>query len=180
MDQILCFLSPKEKGSLPLKTTFATHCRFWPSSRHKPRELIHPYYEIVFWHGPPQRFLTDCGTNFTSKLKTQLCSDLNINKVFTSSYHPQCDGFVERINGIIIQLIPMYVASYHKDWDTYLPSATYAYNTSLSETTGDTPFFPNLRPWTIETTWCCVTTTTDTVKLSGLSPRMINSTNKNS
>ena len=35
----------------------------------------------------------------------------------------------------------MYVASDHKDWDTYLPSATYAYNTNLSETTGDTPFF---------------------------------------
>ena len=71
----------------------------------------------------------------------QLCNDLNINKVFTSSYHPQCDGFVERINGVIMQIIAMYVASDHKDWDTYLPSAMYAYDTSLSETTGDTPFF---------------------------------------
>ena len=35
----------------------------------------------------------------------------------------------------------MYVASGHKDWDMYLPSATYAYNTNLSETTVDTPFF---------------------------------------
>ena len=96
--------------------------------------------KIVFRHGPPHRFLTDRGTNFTSKLMTQLCNDLNINKVFTSSYHPQCDGFVERINGVIIQIIAMYVASDHKDWDTYFPSATYAYNTSLSETTGDTPF----------------------------------------
>ena len=71
----------------------------------------------------------------------QLCSDLNINKVFTSSYHPQCDGFVERINGVIMQIIAMYVASDHQDWDMYLPSAKYAYDTSLSETTGDTPFF---------------------------------------
>ena len=29
----------------------------------------------------------------------------------------------------------------HKDWDTYLSSAVYAYNISLSKTTGDTPFF---------------------------------------
>ena len=35
----------------------------------------------------------------------------------------------------------MYVALDHKDWDTYLPSATYSYNTSLSKTTGDTSFF---------------------------------------
>ena len=97
--------------------------------------------KIVFRHGAPHRFLTDHGTNFTSKLMAQLCNDLNINKVFTSNYQPQCDGFVECINGVIMQIIAMYVASDHKDWDTYLPSATYAYNTSISETTGDTPFF---------------------------------------
>ena len=63
--------------------------------------------KIVFRHGPPHRFLTNRGTNFTSKLMAQLCYDLNINKVFTSSYHPQCDGFVERINGVIVQIIAM-------------------------------------------------------------------------
>ena len=31
----------------------------------------------------------------------------------------------------------MYVARDHKDWGTYVPSATYAYNTSLSETIDD-------------------------------------------
>ena len=71
---------------------------------------------------------------------TQLCNDLNIKKIFTSSYHPECDGFVERFNGVIIQIITMYLALDYKDWDMYLPSATYAYNTSLSETTGDTSF----------------------------------------
>ena len=35
----------------------------------------------------------------------------------------------------------MYVATDHKDWDKYLQSATYAYNTSLSETTDDAPSF---------------------------------------
>ena len=97
--------------------------------------------KIVFRHGPPHRSLTDRGTNFTSKFMTQLCNDLNINKVFTSSYHPQWDGFVERINGVIMQIIAMYVASDHKDWDTYIPSTTYAHNTSISETIGDSPFF---------------------------------------
>ena len=33
------------------------------------------------------------------------------------------------------------VASDYKDWDTYHPSSTYAYNTSLSEETDETPFF---------------------------------------
>ena len=40
-----------------------------------------------------------------------------------------------------MQIITMYVASDHKDWHTHLPSVTYAYNTSISEITGDIPFF---------------------------------------
>ena len=40
-----------------------------------------------------------------------------------------------------MKIITMYVAARHKDWDTCLPSAKYAYNISLSETTDDPPFF---------------------------------------
>ena len=61
--------------------------------------------------------------------------------IFTSSYHLQCDGFVECISGVIMQTITVCVASDYKDWDTYHPSSTYAYNTSLSEETDKTPFF---------------------------------------
>lgn len=61
--------------------------------------------------------------------------------IFTSSYHLQCDGFVECISGVIMQIITVCVASDYKDWDTYRPSSTYAYNTSLSEETDETPFF---------------------------------------
>ena len=66
-------------------------------------------HKVVFRHGPPHRFLNDRGTNFTSKLTTQLWNDLSIHKIFTLSYHPQCDGFVESMNGVIMQLIAMYV-----------------------------------------------------------------------
>ena len=41
----------------------------------------------------------------------------NINKVFTWSYHPQFDGFVEQINEVIMQITAMYVATDQKDWD---------------------------------------------------------------
>lgn len=40
-----------------------------------------------------------------------------------------------------MQIITVCVASDYKDWDTYHPSSTYAYNTSLSEETDETPFF---------------------------------------
>ena len=71
----------------------------------------------------------------------EVCNIINISKVFTSSYHPQCEGFIERTNGKITQIIVMFVSSNKKDSDTYLKSTVYAYNTSMSETTGNTLFF---------------------------------------
>ena len=82
--------------------------------------------KIIFRHGMPRKFLTDRGSNFLSKMLQDTCGILNIKKISTSSYHPQTDGFIERINGVIAQTLSMYVASNHKDWDTHLPAAVFA------------------------------------------------------
>ncbi|XP_065670064.1 uncharacterized protein LOC136088898 [Hydra vulgaris] len=95
---------------------------------------------IVFRHGAPRRFLTDRGSNCTGKLIKVVCDILNVKKLFTTAYHPQTDGFVERINGVLAQNLSMYVASNQRDWDVHLPAAVYAYNTSISTSTGETPF----------------------------------------
>ena len=92
-------------------------------------------------HGMPRKFLRDRGSNFLRKLLQSAYTILNIKKINTSSDHPQTDGFVERINGVIAQTLSMYVASNHKDWDVHLPAAIFASNTSVSAANGDTPFF---------------------------------------
>ena len=56
-------------------------------------------------------------------------------------YQANTTNVMERINEIVMQIIAMYVATDHKDWDTYLQSAKYVYNISLSETTDDAPSF---------------------------------------
>ena len=96
---------------------------------------------IIFRQRPQRRFLTHRGSNFTSKLVKEVCNIISISKVVTSSYHPQCDWFIERTNEIATQIIAMHVSSNLKDWDTCPQPAVYAHNTSLSETTGDTPSF---------------------------------------
>ena len=73
------------------------------------------FLDVIFQRGPPRCFVTDKGSNFTSKLTKEVCNVINISKVFISSYHPQCDGFIERTNGIITQIIAMYVSSNKKD-----------------------------------------------------------------
>ena len=61
--------------------------------------------------------------------------------MFTTSYHPQTDGLVERLNGTLVQSLSQYVSSDQKDWDEHLSSVLLAYRVSPSEVTGDSSFF---------------------------------------
>ena len=55
---------------------------------------------------------------------------MNTGKVLTTSYHPQCDGLVERFNSTLAQSLSMYFSSDQKDWDKYLNPVLFAYHVS--------------------------------------------------
>ena len=86
-------------------------------------------------------FITDRSSNLTAHLMREVCCMLNINKVCTLLNHPQSDGIAERVNGIIVQLLEMYKISRQRDWNVFLLAVVYAYNTSISGTTGEILFF---------------------------------------
>ena len=48
--------------------------------------------------GVPEAFLSDCGANLLSHLMLDVCAFLGVEKLNTTSYHPKCDGMVERFN----------------------------------------------------------------------------------
>ena len=97
--------------------------------------------EIMARHGAPRTLLSDRGSNFLSSLVKEVCYLMNTTKVFTTSYHPQCDGLVERFNGTLAQSLSMYVSSDQKDWDKYLNPVLFAYRVSPSDVTGESPFY---------------------------------------
>lgn len=51
--------------------------------------------------GIPGEVLTDCGSNFTSRLMKSLYECLGVKGIKTSPYHPQTDGLVERFNATL-------------------------------------------------------------------------------
>lgn len=55
--------------------------------------------EILPRHGAPRTLLSDRGSNFLSRFVKEVCFLMDAKKTFTTSYHPQCDGLVERFNG---------------------------------------------------------------------------------
>ena len=97
--------------------------------------------EIIARHGAPRVLLSDRGTNFLSKLVAEVCKIFQIQKVNTSSYHPQTDGLVERFNSTLCQSLSMYVARYQKYWDDFIPLILFAHRTSISEAINDSPFY---------------------------------------
>ena len=97
--------------------------------------------EILPRHGAPRKLLSDRGSNFLSRLVKEVCFLMDTKKTFTTSYHPQCDGLVERFNGTLAQSLSHYVNSSQKDWDRYLNPVLFGYRVSPSEVTGESPFF---------------------------------------
>ncbi|UYV71114.1 hypothetical protein LAZ67_8001791, partial [Cordylochernes scorpioides] len=97
--------------------------------------------DIFLQHGAPQYLISDRGSQFTSNLMEEVMKMCKIKHCFTTSYHPQTNGLTERLNRTLINMLSMYVNTDQKNWDEILPFITHAYNTTIQETTGYSPFF---------------------------------------
>ena len=94
----------------------------------------------VFKYGPPQTLVSDNGSQFASKFFQSVCAYLGIANAFTSTYHPQTNGQVERYNRTVLAMLRSYVNEHQSDWDEYATALTYAYNNAIHRSTGTTPF----------------------------------------
>jgi len=105
-------------------------------------DVVKFFMEYVFFrHGAPGQIITDRGKCFVSELAKSVTQVLQTNHKTTVAYHPQANGQVEKINHILAQMLSMYVDSNQRNWDIILPYVVFAYNTSVQESTGYTPFF---------------------------------------
>ena len=98
------------------------------------------FNQVICRHGMFEKLLSDQGVNFESRLISQLCTLLNIEKLRTTTYHPEGNGITERSNRSIKPSLAKFVNENHSDWDMYLPMAISAYNNSYHESIKMTPF----------------------------------------
>ena len=90
--------------------------------------------------GIPKYLHTDQGRNLESELiKETSCTILGIQKTRTTPYHPQSNGFVERFNRTLLNMLST-ICKEEEYWDMYLQLAMFAYRTSVQETTGVSPY----------------------------------------
>ena len=72
-------------------------------------------YLWAYAYGVPSYVLTDNGPQFAAKFFEAVCTMIGIKHVFTTAYHPQTNGQVERFNKTIAARLRLYVAEHQKD-----------------------------------------------------------------
>jgi hypothetical protein len=77
---------------------------------------------ITCCFGMPHSIITDNGTNFDSKEFRKFCDDSGVKLKFPSMAHPQTNGQVERINGLMCDGIKKCLTGADGAWVEELPS----------------------------------------------------------
>jgi len=70
-------------------------------------------------YGIPDFALTDNGPQFASIYFLGILGFLGIASNYTSPYHPETNGQVERYNRTLVRQVRRYAAEHQKDWDSH-------------------------------------------------------------
>ena len=96
---------------------------------------------VVCRHGVPVKLLSDRGSNLLSTLIMEVCELLGMKKINSTSYHPQTDGLVERMNWTLRGMIAKQAHKFGPDWDLHLQQLMFTYQAKSHESRGESPFF---------------------------------------
>ena len=86
---------------------------------------------LDYWigaYGPPDRVLSDGGSQFTAQFWHQVCNLLSVEAKVTTPSRPQKNGQAERFNRTMGRILDHYVAEHPTTCDQLLPALTLAYN----------------------------------------------------
>ncbi|KAE9286266.1 hypothetical protein PF001_g21522 [Phytophthora fragariae] len=95
--------------------------------------------KVVLVYGPMREIMMDGAMEFGSKATAELLELMQAKQSTPVPYRPNLLGLVERFHRTWKDMISLYVDEEQTDWDDFLPSALYAYNSSQHATHGFQP-----------------------------------------
>ena len=98
------------------------------------------YAEWIARYGVPEQLHSDRGVQFESAVFAELCDTFGVDKTRTTPYRPQANGKCERFNRTLVSMLRRAVLKRPYDWEPLLPTVLQAYRSSITESTGFTPF----------------------------------------
>ncbi|KAF9762095.1 Gag-Pol polyprotein, partial [Nosema granulosis] len=95
---------------------------------------------IIARHGVPERILSDCGLEFNNLVTTDLAKKHGFQWEFSSPFHHQTTGAVERVIQTLMQKVKKLTEFGAKRWCEYVAASTLAVNMSYNRAIGTSPF----------------------------------------
>lgn len=84
----------------------------------------------------PKVVQTDHGSNFMSQVFIQALGTLGIMTVWSSAWHPQSQGALERFHSTLKTMIQAYCFKHQKDWDEHILFLMFAARDTSQESLG--------------------------------------------
>jgi ribonuclease HI len=99
------------------------------------------WQNIVCRFGVPKAITVDNETQFDAEAFKEFCKQIGTKIHFASVRHPESNGLVERANGIIMTGIMKLIFNQPRGkWPNELIKVVWSHNTTISRSTGFTPF----------------------------------------
>ena len=103
--------------------------------------IVDQLLERVFLrYGTPAEIQSDNGKQFTAQLNQEIVENLHSRACYSSTYHSQAQGLTERWNKTLTSILRSFVNQTHSNWPEFVPWAVWAYNTTIQNSTGLTPY----------------------------------------
>ena len=98
------------------------------------------FKEVYKLHGVPLSIVSDKDAKFLAHFWKTLWRKIGTELSFSTSFHPQTDGQTEVVNRSLGNLLRCLIGENHRNWESILPLAEFAYNSSLNRTINTSPF----------------------------------------
>ena len=116
---------------------FTRYCSLVPTASTDSDESARALFEGWINHfGLPRAVLHDRGSGFIARVLQRLFQRLGIKNLQTTSYHPQTNGKVERVNRVINAALTHMVNSRQTDWDLWMHELEFSLRTTPQTATG--------------------------------------------
>lgn len=124
---------------------FSRLCMLVPVMDIKTMSVVHAIDQWYAFYGAPEAILSDNGSQFTSAIYRNFAKEHNVKLKFTTAYHPECNGQIERLHRWIKERLALIAYDTgknfmnHDDWVKYLHVIMHAYNTTSNQMTSYAP-----------------------------------------
>jgi len=112
----------------------------YPVPNHESKTIAKCLLHFISHYGIPTTILSDQGSDFLSELMKEFAKLFHIKKLKTTAFHPQSNGALERSHSTLKDYLKHYTNHLLNDWDDWLPTAMFSYNTTIHSSTNYSPY----------------------------------------